>query len=356
MKSITIVIFNLDFGGSEQVIVNLANKLSENYSVRIVTVNNITSEYFNLNNSIELITFSKSSFFEGVPSILKYCFSTKDDILISNDMPLNLVCSFAFKIFFKKNIKHILIEHSMPPIKNTFSWPIVKWIYSSADEIISVANSIKDCLKEKFRIEKHINTINNPIFSDTHKKTLNLSPFQQSQISKWKSANAIKILNVANLKPVKDHATLINSVKILKSKGQNISLLIIGDGFLKKSLEELIKVNNLEENIFLLGQYPASNKFFLMSDLFVLSSISEGFSLALCQAAQNDLKIVSTFGAKTSELLGDDYPYISKVADPHDLANKIMGAILNPKIQINEEAILNSREEVFYKKYLRLIE
>ena len=62
MKNITIVIFNLDFGGSEQVIVNLANKLSENYSVRIVTVNNIISEYFNLNNSVELITFNTVSY------------------------------------------------------------------------------------------------------------------------------------------------------------------------------------------------------------------------------------------------------------------------------------------------------
>jgi len=355
MKSLTIVIFNLDFGGSEQVIINLANKLSERYYVKIVTINNTVSEYFNLNSSIKLISLNKDSFFSAIPAILKHCLKSKEELFISNDMPLNLICSFAFKIF-KKDIKHILIDHSMPPINSSFSWPIVKWMYSCADEIVAVSDSIKDSLSESFKINKSITVISNPIFPDTYKNNFKLSRHQESQISKWKSANNIKILNVANLKPIKDHKTLINSVKILKSNGLNISLLIIGDGVLKQSLEELININNLEENVFLLGRYPASDKIFLMSDLFVLSSISEGFSLALCQAAKNNLKIVSTLGAKTTELLGDAYPYIAKVTDPDDLADKITQAILNHRIKIDEEAILNTREDVFYKKYLKLLD
>ena len=228
MKTLTIVIFNLDFGGSEQVIVNLANKLSESYSVKIVTINNIVSEYFNLNSSIKIISFNKKSFFTGIPSILRYCFKSKDGLLISNDMPINLVCSFALKIF-NKDIKHILIEHSMPTINSSFSWPIVKWIYSFADEIVSVADSIKDCLNKQFRIKKNITVITNPIFSETYNANFELSSLQKSKISKWKSEKKVKILNVANLKPIKNHKTLINSVKILKSKGLSVSLLIIGE-------------------------------------------------------------------------------------------------------------------------------
>lgn len=93
-----------------------------------------------------------------------------------------------------------------------------------------------------------------------------------------------KVMAMGRLSPEKGFDILINAFKGVVEQNLNAKLYILGDGPLKKALENLIYKLNLQENVYLVGQ--KSNPFNIMKkcDLFVLSSHYEGQSMVLLEA------------------------------------------------------------------------
>jgi len=91
------------------------------------------------------------------------------------------------------------------------------------------------------------------------------------------SKEAVVILFVGKLVHRKKPIDLLNAYKILfnneEIKKENIALIYVGDGELKKEMEDYVKKNNLK-NIFLVGFKDQSDitKYYTMSDIFVLPS------------------------------------------------------------------------------------
>ena len=71
-------------------------------------------------------------------------------------------------------------------------------------------------------------------------------------------------------------------------------LFIIGEGEEKKNIEQFIACNNLQNNVFLLGRKTNPYKYMKRADLFLLSSIYEGFGLVLYESLIVGTKVVTT--------------------------------------------------------------
>ncbi|OAO24499.1 glycosyltransferase [Mammaliicoccus lentus] len=93
-----------------------------------------------------------------------------------------------------------------------------------------------------------------------------------------------KVMSMGRLSPEKGFDILIYAFKDVVEVNKNAKLYILGDGPLKKALENLIDKLKLNENVYLVGQ--KSNPFNIMKkcDLFVLSSHYEGQSMVLLEA------------------------------------------------------------------------
>ena len=87
-------------------------------------------------------------------------------------------------------------------------------------------------------------------------------------------------------------------------------LWILGEGWARPKLEELIDKYNLT-NVKLLGFKENPYKYIKQGDLFVCSSINEGFSLVIAEAMILGLPVISTNCSGPNELLNfGEYGYM----------------------------------------------
>ncbi|NDV46035.1 glycosyltransferase [Paludibacter sp. 221] len=114
------------------------------------------------------------------------------------------------------------------------------------------------------------------------------------------------ICSVGRLTEVKSFDKLINVVALLKDNDYDVDVWLLGDGTLKKELEQQVKRMSLEDNIYFLGFKNPPYAYMKNSDVFVSTSQVEGFPLVLCEALSLGLPIVSTKTTGPVELLLDD--------------------------------------------------
>lgn len=124
----------------------------------------------------------------------------------------------------------------------------------------------------------------------------------------------------------KDYDTLILGYKIAKAKGLKYKLYIIGDGPGRRHIEEIIKINNLTNDIILLGEKKNPYVWIKNSQFFVLSSKEEGFGMVIVEALYfNKAVISSNCPIGPSELLNDgEFGILFPVGDYEYLAEKLL--------------------------------
>jgi colanic acid/amylovoran biosynthesis glycosyltransferase len=97
---------------------------------------------------------------------------------------------------------------------------------------------------------------------------------------------SLRLLAVGRLHRVKDHAFLIRACAQLRAAGLEFECAIAGDGPERNSLMRLIRKNQIEDRVTLLG-HVATDKIddlYRRSDAVVLTSRSEGIPLVLMEA------------------------------------------------------------------------
>lgn len=122
--------------------------------------------------------------------------------------------------------------------------------------------------------------------------------------------------------PAKDHVNLLLAFKETCSICPDIKLLIVGDGELKKELEEKVKELKLINNVIFAGAHIHIEDYYSAADCFVLSSAWEGFGLVLAEAMAANLPVLTTDAGGCAEVV-DDYEYVVPTHDPFLLADKM---------------------------------
>ncbi|MBI4639350.1 MAG: GT4 family glycosyltransferase PelF [Candidatus Tectomicrobia bacterium] len=100
--------------------------------------------------------------------------------------------------------------------------------------------------------------------------------------------------NVSRLAPVKDHETLIRSFALVEERHPEACLAIVGEGPERPELERLAWQMNLNPKVSFLGLRNDIPELLSAMDIFVLSSLSEGFPVALLEAMAAGLPVVAT--------------------------------------------------------------
>ncbi len=103
----------------------------------------------------------------------------------------------------------------------------------------------------------------------------------------------VLLISVGRLVPVKDYATLIRGLGHLKTDTP-WQCWIIGSGPEEKALRQLIKDEGLHEKIRLWGYREDVDSLLGLADIFILSSVNEGFGRVLLEAMAAELAIVAT--------------------------------------------------------------
>jgi glycosyltransferase involved in cell wall biosynthesis len=136
---------------------------------------------------------------------------------------------------------------------------------------------------------------------------------------------------VANLRPLKDHATLFRAMGILGRERPDLKLILIGDGESRGALESLARELGIAANVVFAGRRTGPNLHHLF-DISVLCSTSEGFSNSILEAMAAGNPVVATdVGATRDAVIDGQTGLLVPPSDPERLASAIAELLHNPE-------------------------
>ena len=201
---------------------------------------------------------------------------------------VSIVPLFLARIFFKK-LKIICSIQGYPKLNN-FRLILWKKLYSRANYIITMTNKTRDLIIDKLDYDAiKISTVCNPIISRKIKQLSFEKIDQPDEIIFKKKV----IISVGRLTRQKNYLLLLEAFN-KKDIRENYNLLIIGEGEDKDKLEEYIKVNRLNENIYLKGFCLNPFKFISKSFLYISSSKWEEPGHSILEAGYLNLPIITS--------------------------------------------------------------
>lgn len=102
------------------------------------------------------------------------------------------------------------------------------------------------------------------------------------------------VITVANLRPEKNHETLIAAAAQLASSCPNLRYQIVGDGSRRAALEKLAAKHGVEQIVEFLGHREDVPALLAAADIFVLPSRSEAFPNGAIEAMAAGLPVVAS--------------------------------------------------------------
>lgn len=173
-----------------------------------------------------------------------------------------------------------------------------KECYKKFNDIVFVSNSAKEGFKNLFGDEfDNLQVKYNPIIAE---EVVKKAEEEVNDIEKPK--DKMLLVTSGRLVSQKGYEGLLEACNKLNKDNIKYELWILGDGWDRPKLEELINKYNLS-NVKLLGFKENPYKYISKGDLFVCSSKNEGFSLVIAEAMILGLPVISTNCSGPNELL-----------------------------------------------------
>jgi glycosyltransferase involved in cell wall biosynthesis len=143
-----------------------------------------------------------------------------------------------------------------------------------------------------------------------------------------------RITCVANLRPQKDHQTLLVAMAQIVKHEPRAHLLLVGTSGERQQeilLRELVDKLGLQAHVSLLGHRDDVRDILLASDIGTLSSRSEGFPLALVEYGHAGLACVATSVGQCAEVLDEGRAgLLVPPGRPDELAHELIALLRSP--------------------------
>ena len=160
--------------------------------------------------------------------------------------------------------------------------------YSKASLIIGNAKKLSKDLSAF--VNKKINTIYSPTNSS---KIIKLSKSYIPSIIK-RDSSRIRLLSVSRFTKRKDVLTLLEAFSSLSNKYKNVDLILIGYGPELNNINKFVKDNKLSNRVFVLPPKKNPFPFFIISDLYIMTSLYEGCPNSIVEATMLNLPVISS--------------------------------------------------------------
>jgi sugar transferase (PEP-CTERM/EpsH1 system associated) len=124
--------------------------------------------------------------------------------------------------------------------------------------------------------------------------------------------------SVGRLVPIKDHSTLLQAATQLLRQGNNLHVLLVGDGPERATLQQYVaSTPELSGRVTFLGSSDRVPELMKAMDVFVLPSISEGMSNTILEAMATGLPVVVTHAGGNPEMI--DHEFSGLLFAPRDV-------------------------------------
>jgi glycosyltransferase involved in cell wall biosynthesis len=324
-------------GGAERALVNIINHLDRNkFSPNLVLFRR-TGEFLDeiaKDVPIYELQSSDSRFllrnFTRIRKLSQLFLSIKPRLVMSLQWHVNIISLLAIKPVSNK--VSIIINHQNTPSMASITdnrrkklWPAMKWVYRWADRVVIISRGIAHELQQNASVNADkLVLIPNPISLDR------IYDLSKEKVHLNGLASIIAI-SVGRLVPQKNYPLLIKAIALVLVK-HKIELFILGQGPEEERINQLAQELGIRDHIHLLGFKSNPYAYMKKADLFIISSLYEGFGNVIIEAMSLGLPVISTdcpYGP--AEILGDsEYGKLVTLNDANALAQAIIEFIDHP--------------------------
>ena len=211
----------------------------------------------------------------------------------------------------------------------------VNFLLKELDDLVAVSKATGKDFKEIGYLESRISYIPNGV--------------EVPAIREKIYTQMTRVITITRLSEEKGVDILLKAWAEVVREEKNLKLLIVGDGSLESGLKTLSHSLGIVESVDFVGAVQDASSYLMDSDLFVLSSRSEGMSNALLEAMSYAIPCIATNVGGNTEALGEEEKEIPK--GEYVIAKN--GLLINPDdVKGLTEALLffirnqNEREEI----------
>ena len=319
MKKLLFITWSISYGyGTEKSLAGVLNRMEKTqYDISVLPLfKNSDSTIFNSNIKIldSLIDYTEENFDEQAALNNYYK-------LLANPMEFNKLihdrydCIIAcnhnapsyFTSYIKGGAKILWIRGDMCELnyialdENTSQYKQVNQehemqanVLKCFDSIVVISDVVRQNLQELFGITENVIKISNSVDGEK------LQALCKAPVT---LPNKMLFTTLGRLEYNKNQILLLKAEKMVKKQRDDFMVYILGDGEDKASLQKYIEENDLKGNARILGFVENPYPYIKNSIATVLTSLSEGFSLALVESVMLNTPIISTDVGVAKELI-----------------------------------------------------
>ena len=331
------------FGGAEKQVYLIGKYLSakENYKINYA-VFDYNQNFHEKYDNIEIWKVFQKNFINLLTKSIKYLLNIKSDYYIfrGDDKKVFLLALFLKYVFKKKFFFFITTDSSLE-----FNFLLYKIFLKSADRVFCQKKKQKEVLEKKYKI-------NSAILPNIYEV-----PKDNTKSNK---SNRKDILWIGRSEEIKRPEIFLN----LALQNQNESFCMIMPEATGKSLyyKKLLADGKKIKNLKILNFVPNNeiNDYYLKAKIYVLTSISEGFSNTMMEAMYNKCPILSLKIDPDGILEKNNIALIAK-DNINDFQIKFDSLINNPELRDKlgqngyNYIVKNHHQDVIIDKFINYI-
>ena len=363
MKKIIFGITDLGIGGAERVLVDLTNKLCDDYEITIFTLYPGGALEKELNKKINLISYYDKPYMEY--SKLKRL-KISYDVLRNVTPPEGYDKYIAFlegpitRVFSRAKDKKIAwIHNDMSKVygnsfKSKMKLELEQSLYEEYDKLIFVSNENLEDFKKTFDFKFEYEVIRNYL---DYEKILDKA---KEKVELPYNPKEINLLQVGRLVDQKAVERFIEIHAELEKEGVHSKVYIIGEGPLHEELQKKIDDLGEKDNFYLLGIRENPYPYIKNADFFCLLSYYEGYGMVVDEAKILNKPIIITDTAAREALEGYDRSLVLN-NNKKDIKKGLKELLTSDDIERiekaevdNDELLLNSK--MYYKNIIDKVE
>ncbi len=204
-------------------------------------------------------------------------------------------------------------EPFFPRAPRLLSTVLSRLVCSKAKAIITITDSVRLYMinSKEVRDNKKLIVIQYGITLETNNIKTHVTVPAESRL---------KLLSIGRLVEQTDYPTTLKALALLSKAKREFEYKVIGEGSLQQSLSRLSKDLGIAQSISWIGKTKQVINYLDESDVFILSSIYEGFGLVLLEAMKQGTPILASNCPAIVEVVGKNYLGLFPVGDSEALA------------------------------------
>ena len=318
-------------GGSEAVLLELASSLSPRFSALVALPREGWLSSACSARGIEYVVYKNAS----PVSVLLYLAK----IVISHRVSMIHVHHFDLAPY----LCLVSLATRVPVLVTIHGSPDVQRIMDNSPRSLMKRLIVANIAKQIVFVSEYLRNLSLPLFrqsinhaviyNGTNAKISYESNRNEFRRNLGYNSDNVVIVSVGNIRSTKGYENLVETAAIVLAECSDARFVIVGDTnhIIKIRLDELVKRFEICDKMMFLGYRTDVKEILSSCDIFVLPSISEGFSLSTIEAMAVGLPTVATRSGGPSEIIEHEVTgLLVKSQCPKALAKGILLLIRNP--------------------------